>query len=110
MPRIATPLLYGLSALLLVLDVVVYAGPLVIRGQTGTDTAPTFAVTAQTTPTPGIPAATVAAAPITRQACSTTGQASGGDTVAGTAILGMTNNGTPVLRLENLQSANGPDL
>lgn len=111
LPRLVAPLLYSFTALLLLLDVAVYAGPLVIRGNQGTDVAPAFVGTTQPTQTTHVPDSatpSVAPAPAARQ--GTFDHRPGVDTAAGTAILGVTGDGTPLLRLENLQSANGPDL
>lgn len=105
-------LVRGALALVILLDLVVFAGPLFVRGATGQDTAPTFNTpVVQTSPTGaanGTSTTTASAPGVTRS-----GQFDhrpGVDTVAGAAILGTTSEGTPILRLENLNAANGPDL
>jgi hypothetical protein len=92
---------------LLALDLVVYAGPLFISGNVGQDTAPTFVSTATSAPSAGVTATT---APSTTTLSGVFDHRAGVDTVAGNATLGKTNDGKVILRFENLNSANGPDL
>jgi len=112
LPGATENLVRGALALVIVLDLVVYAGPLFVSGATGHDTAPTFNTPAPQASATGVsngqPTNTPSAQGVTRS-----GQfdhRAGVDTVAGTATLGTTTDGTPVLRLENLNAANGPDL
>ncbi len=105
-------LVRGALALVIMLDLAVYAAPLFVRGATGHDTAPAFNTpVVQTSPTGaanGKPTTTPSSQGVTRS-----GQFDhrpGVDTVAGTAVLGTTSDGTRILRLENLNAANGPDL
>lgn len=97
----------AVAAVLIALDLVVYAGPLFIAGNVGKDTAPAFVSTATTASNAGATATTAAVA------TTLTGMfdhRAGVDTVAGNATLGKTSDGTVILRFENLNSANGPDL
>jgi len=104
-------LVRGALVFVILLDLIMYAGPLFVRGATGYDAAPTFS-----TPTrQASPAASGTGSPTTPSSPGVTrsGQfdhRAGVDTVAGTAILGATSDGTYILRLENLNAANGPDL
>jgi hypothetical protein len=99
---------YGVRAAavaLVALDLIVYAGPLFISGSVGHDTAPAFVSTATTAPVSGAmatPAATTLTGAFDHRA--------GVDTVAGNATLGKTSDGKVILRFENLNAANGPDL
>jgi hypothetical protein len=93
------------AAVLVALDLIVYAGPLFISGSAGHDTAPAFVSTATTAPASGAtatPAATTLTGAFDHRA--------GVDTVAGNATLGKTSDGKVILRFENLNAANGPDL
>lgn len=107
-PRAATR---GASAALLAvlaLDTIFFASPLFISGTTGTDSAPAFAnPTASSAPAQATPSATLAS-PVTRSGMFDARP--GVETVAGTAVLGTTTDGKTVLRLQQLKSANGPDL
>jgi hypothetical protein len=94
----------AVAAVLIALDLVVYAGPLVISGNPGKDSAPAFISTATTVPSTG--ATTAPAATLTGMF----DHRHGVDTVAGNVTLGKTNDGTVILRFENLNAANGPDL
>jgi hypothetical protein len=85
---------------------VVYAGPLFVSGNVGKDTAPAFVSTATTAPNAGATATTAPAATLTGMF----DHRAGVDTVAGNATLGKTSDGKVILRFENLNSANGPDL
>jgi hypothetical protein len=95
----------AVTAVLIALDLVVYAGPLFVSGSVGQDTAPAFAPTATTVPPTG-----GTTAPATTTLSGVFDHRAGVDTVAGNATLGKTSDGTVVLRFENLNSANGPDL
>jgi hypothetical protein len=95
------------AGVLIALDLIVYAGPIFVSGGAGHDTAPTFVSAATTAPS------TDAMATTSPGATTLTGAFDhrvGVDTVAGNAILGKTSDGKVVLRFENLNSANGPDL
>jgi hypothetical protein len=95
----------AMSVALAALTLVVYAGPLFISGGASHDTAPVFvstATSAQATGATTAPAATTLSGAFDHRA--------GVDTVAGNATLGKTNDGKVLLRFENLNSANGPDL
>jgi hypothetical protein len=87
----------AVAGVLIALVLVVYAGPLFVSGGVGKDTAPAFVSTATTAP-----AATTLTGMFDHRA--------GVDTVAGNATLGKTSDGKVVLRFENLNSTNGPDL
>lgn len=108
----------GVLALVVVLDLLVFALPMFVSGPTAHDATPTFAgTTATQQPAAKPPAATSAptSAPTTAPAPAAprTGAfdaRAGGDSVSGTAILGKTTDGQSVLRLQNLQATNGPDL
>src|SRR5262249_55294754 len=105
-------LVRGALAFVIVLDLIVYAGPLFVSGATGHDTTPSF-----NTPAPqasatgasnGQPTYTPSTHGVTRS-----GQfdhRAGVHTVAGTATLGIPSDGTLTLHLGHLNSANGPDL
>jgi hypothetical protein len=93
----------GLAALTLV----VYAGPLFIGGGVGQDGAPAFVSTATAAP-PTAATATTAPAPTTLTGAFDARKAV--DTVSGNVTLGKTSDGKVILRFENLNSANGPDL
>lgn len=108
------PLLLGVRgalALIVVLDLVVFALPMFTGATVAHDAAPSFASSAAATHT-AVPVAgaspTVPAAPATRK--GTFDHRAGPETVAGTAILGRTDTNVPVLRLEQLQATPGPDL
>ena len=92
---------------LIALDLVVYAGPLFISGNVGQDTAPAFVSTATSAPNAG---ATATTAPAATTLSGVFDHRAGVDTVAGNATLGKTSDGKVILRFENLNSANGPDL
>lgn len=107
-PRATT---LGLSAALVVtfaLDAIFFAAPLFTTGSTAADTAPNFVTpttsSAQPQATPSVTAPSLA----TRS--GTFDARPGVDTVAGAAMLGVTADGKTVLRLQQLNSANGPDL
>jgi hypothetical protein len=105
--RLIVNLTRGALAVLVALDLIVYAGPLFISGATGRDTAPAFVSTATSAPSSG------ATATIALAATTLTGvfdHRAGVDTVAGNATLGKTSDGKVILRFENLNAANGPDL
>ncbi len=93
----------GLAALTLV----VYAGPLFIGGGVGQDAAPTFIPTATAAPAT---TATATAAPTPTTLTGVFDGRKAVDTVSGNATLGKTSDGKVILRFENLNSANGPDL
>ncbi len=96
-------------AVVVVLDLVAFVLPIFIQGQTGHDTAPVFvAPTAPATQ----PATSATATPAIRTLSGQFDPHSGshGDSVSGTAILGVTADGSAVLRLQNLKATNGPDL
>jgi hypothetical protein len=95
----------AVAAILIALDLIVYAGPLFITGGAGQDTAPAFAPTATTAPSNG-----GTTGPGAQTLSGVFDHRAGVDTVAGNATLGKTSDGTVVLRFENLNSANGPDL
>jgi hypothetical protein len=95
------------AGVLIALDLVVYAGPLFISGAVGQDTAPAFVSTATSGPNAGVTATTV---PATSTLSGVFDHRAGVDTVAGNATLGRTSDGKVILRFENLNSANGPDL
>jgi electron transfer DM13 len=96
----------AVAGVLLALVLVVYAGPLFISGSVGKDTAPAFVSTATTAPNSSATATTAPAATLTGMF----DHRAGVDTVAGNATLGKTSDGKVILRFENLNSANGPDL
>lgn len=108
LPRAA---ILGASAALLTvlaLDAVFFAAPLFVTGSTGADSAPAFASpTASSVQAQATPRATVAS-PVTRSGMF--GARPGVETVAGIAVLGTTTDGKTVLRLQQIKSANGPDL
>jgi electron transfer DM13 len=79
--------------LLLLLDAWVYIGPLFVRGGTANDSAPTFNTALTNT--------------LTGQFDHKNDPA---HSVSGTAILGTTTGGKPVLRLQDFNTTNGPDL
>jgi electron transfer DM13 len=95
------------AGVLIALALVVYAGPLFISGNVGKDTTPAFVSTATAAPNAG---ATATTAPATTTLMGVFDHRAGLDTVAGNATLGKTGDGKVVLRFENLNSANGPDL
>ncbi|HEX3269071.1 MAG TPA: DM13 domain-containing protein [Ktedonobacterales bacterium] len=97
----------AVAAVLIALDLVVYAGPLFISGNAGKDTTPAFVSTATTVPSTG---ATATTAPAATTLSGVFDHRAGVDTVAGNATLGKTSDGKVILRFENLNSANGPDL
>ena len=97
----------AVAAVLIALDLVVYAGPLFISGNVGKDTAPAFVSTATTAPNAG---ATATTAPAATTLSGVFDHRAGVDTVAGNVTLGKTSDGKVILRFENLNSANGPDL
>jgi hypothetical protein len=97
----------AVAAVLIALDLFVYAGPLFVSGGAGHDTAPAFVGTATTAPSTDATATTTPAATTLTGAFDHRVSV---DTVAGNAILGKTSDGKVVLRFENLNSANGPDL
>jgi len=95
-------------AVVVVLDLVAFVLPIFVQGQTGHDAAPAFV-------TPTAQATQAAASTPTPALKTLSGQfdphsGSHGDSVSGTAILGVTADGSGVLRLQNLQATNGPDL
>ena len=96
----------AVAGVLVVLTLIVYAGPLFVSGSVGKDTAPAFVSTATTAPNAGATATTASVATLTGMF----DHRSGVDTVAGNATLGKTSDGKVILRFENLNSANGPDL
>jgi hypothetical protein len=105
LPGLAVNGVRAAAGVLIALDLVIYAGPLFINGSAGHDTAPAFVSTATT--------ATTASATATTAAPTLSGvfdHRAGVDTVAGNATLGATSDGKVILRFENLNSANGPDL
>jgi hypothetical protein len=106
LPGLTVNGVHAVAAVLIALDLVVYAGPLFISGNTGKDTAPAFVSTATTVPNAG---ATATTAPATTLS-GVFDHRAGVDTVAGNATLGKTSDGKVILRFENLNSANGPDL
>jgi electron transfer DM13 len=95
----------AVAGVLIALDLIVYAGPLFISGNAGHDTGPAFVITATTAPNA---AATAMLAVTTLSGMFD--HRPGVDTVAGNATLGKTSDGKVILRFENLNSANGPDL
>ena len=110
-PRIVSGSLLSLLALVVALDLVAFAGPLVVAGPQGQDSAPAFvaATPAQSgTPVSGVPTATAStvAAPRAGQFDARPGV----DTASGRASLGYTSDGSLILSLQDLHSANGPDL
>lgn len=96
----------AVAGVLIALVLVVYAGPLFVSGDVGQDTAPAFVSTATNAPIAG---ATATSAPATTLS-GVFDHRAGVDTVAGNATLGKTSDGKVILRFENLNSANGPDL
>jgi Electron transfer DM13 len=110
-PRFASLALGGALALVMILDLVAFAGPLVTSGPTGQATTPTFVEGATAPPT--VIDATATAGPGPRAAVARSGQFDarpGADTVSGQAALGQTSDGKLVLSLHALHAANGPDL
>jgi ABC-type transport system involved in multi-copper enzyme maturation permease subunit len=108
LPRAAT---LGVSTALVAafaLDAVFFASPLFFTGPTAADSAPDFAhPTVSSAPLQATPSMTASSLP----ARSGTFDARPGvDTVAGTAVLGTTTDARTVLRLQQLNAANGPDL
>jgi len=97
----------AVAAVLIALVLVVYAGPLFVSGGVGQDTAPAFVSTATSAPSTG---ATATTAPAATTLSGVFDHRAGVDTVAGNATLGKTSDGKVILRFENLNSANGPDL
>ncbi|HEY7021763.1 MAG TPA: DM13 domain-containing protein [Ktedonobacterales bacterium] len=97
----------AVAAVLIALDLVVYAGPLFVSGSVGQDTTPAFVSTATAVPSTG---ATATTAPAATTLSGVFDHHAGVDTVAGNATLGKTSDGKIILRFENLNSANGPDL
>jgi len=97
----------AVAGVLAVLTLIVYAGPLFVSGSVGQDTAPAFVSTATTAPNAG---ATATTAPGATTLSGMFDHRAGVDTVAGDATLGKTSDGKVILRFENLNSANGPDL
>jgi hypothetical protein len=97
----------AVAGVLLALVLVVYAGPLFVSGAVGKDTAPAFVSTATNAPGAG---ATATIAPAATTLSGVFDHRAGVDTVAGSATLGKTSDGKVILRFENLNSANGPDL
>lgn len=95
----------AVTAILIALNLVVYVGPLFISGSARQDIAPAFVPTATTAPSAG-----GTTAPGARTLSGVFDHRAGVDTVAGNATLGKTSDGKVVLRFENLNSANGPDL
>jgi hypothetical protein len=95
------------AGVLIALDLIIYAGPRFISGSVGQDTAPAFVSTATSVPSTG---ATATTAPAASTLSGVFDHRAGVDTVAGNAILGKTSDGKVILRFENLNSANGPDL
>jgi Electron transfer DM13 len=95
----------AVAGVLIALDLIVYAEPLFISGNVGQDTAPAFVSATTGAPLPGA-TATPAAATLSGMFDHRPGV----DTVAGAATLGKTTDGKVILRFENLNSANGPDL
>jgi hypothetical protein len=95
------------AAVLLALVLIVYAGPLFVSGAVGQDTAPAFVSTATSAPNAD---ATATTAPAATTLSGVFDHRAGVDTVAGNATLGKTSDGKVILRFENLNSANGPDL
>jgi hypothetical protein len=95
------------AGILIALDLIVYAGPLFISGGVGHDTAPAFVSTATSAQATG---ATATTAPAATTLSGAFDHRAGVDTVAGNATLGKTSDGRVLLRFENLNSANGPDL
>jgi hypothetical protein len=109
-PAPAANLLRGALAVVMALDLAAFVLPIFVAGHTGHDTAPVFVspTTAQTTQ----PATSATATPVlaTRSGQFDPRSGSHGDSVSGTAILGVTADGSAVLRLQGLQATNGPDL
>lgn len=107
-PRSATLGVGVALVAVLALDALFFAAPLFTTGPTAADTTPIFvtptASTAQPHVTPSVTTSTLA----TRS--GTFDARPGVDTVAGMAVLGATADGKTVLRLQQLDSANGPDL
>jgi hypothetical protein len=97
----------AVAVVLIALALIVYVGPLFLSGGVGHDTAPAFVSTATSAPSSGATALTAAAATTLTGAFD---HRAGVDTVAGNATLGKTSDGKVVLRFDNLNSANGPDL
>jgi hypothetical protein len=97
----------AVAGVLLALVLVVYAGPLFVSGSVGKDTAPAFVSTATTASNAG---ATATTAPAATTLTGMFDHRAGVDTVAGNATLGKTSDGKVILRFENLNAANGPDL
>jgi hypothetical protein len=95
------------AGVLIALDLIVYAGPLFVSGAAGHDSGPAFVTAATTAPSA---AATATTASATTTLSGMFDHRPGVDTVAGNATLGKTSDGKVILRFENLNSANGPDL
>ncbi len=99
--------------LILIIDAIVFLGPLIVHGATGHDTAPKFVVNATptallaSTPIPLTATATsIPAGPLMFTFSPTTGE---GSTI-GNAVLGTTSVGTIELQLQHLHTLNGPNL
>ena len=107
LPRLTVNGVRAVAAVLIALDLIVYAGPLFISGSVGKDTAPAFVSTATSAPSSG---ATATTAPTATTLSGVFDHRAGVDTVAGNVTLGKTSDGKVILRFENLNSANGPDL
>lgn len=103
LPRPAAWTLRGALLLVVALDLLVFALPVVTSGRTAHDDRPVFTgastapLSATATPAPG---------PLTGQFIGRPGP----ETATGNATLGRTTNGTLVLRLENFHSANSPNV
>jgi hypothetical protein len=109
LPGQTATIVRGALAVVVVLDLAAFALPIFIGGQTGHDTAPTFMTpVAHATQSAASATATPALATFSGQFDPHSG--SHGDSVSGTAILGVTADGSAVLRLQNLNATNGPDL
>jgi len=111
LPRPLLLVVRGALALIVVLDLVVFALPMFTGATVAHDAAPSFASLAAATHTAAPDAGaspTVPAAPAPRK--GTFDHRAGPETVSGTAILGSTDTSAAVLRLEQLQATPGPDL
>ena len=111
LPRPLLLLVRGALALIVVLDLVVFALPMFTGATVAHDAAPSFASSAAATHTAAPDATvtpTVPATPAPR--VGTFDHRAGPETVSGTAILGSTETNSAVLRLEQLQATPGPDL
>lgn len=107
-PRAATLVVSVALVVAFALDAIFFAAPLFFTGATATDSAPSFAnPTASSVPLQATPSVT---APSLTTRSGTFDARPGVDTVAGAAVLGTTTDGKTVLRLQQLNSANGPDL